>query len=370
VTPNAALAGRSVTGGLVNAADAVDYLPATAAFVGADEAAQGNWQSVSGADGYSLARGPAALPAYAQVSLAGQLDWVWAASTPDPRALQKPGQADRLAACWYSGYSFTVDVNLTDGQEHEVGLYLVDWDRRGRAARVEVLDADTGTVLHSHVASNFGEGRHLVYTLGGHVRIRLTPVNSVNVVLSGLFFGDPVGPPEPPEPPDPPSGTVAFVGQDLTTRGDWQPAYGADGYSLAQGPAALPAYAQVALGEQFNWVWAASTTDPRALQKPGQADRLAACWYGYGFTVDVNLTDGQEHEVGLYLVDWDRRGRAARVEVLDTGTGAVMHTQTVSGYADGLYLVYRLGGHVRVRLTPVNSVNVVLSGLFFDGPSG
>jgi serine protease len=366
VTPNAALAGRSVTGGLVNAADAVDDLPATATFVGVDETAQGDWASVSGADGYSLARGPAALPGYAQVSLAGQLDWVWAASTADPRALQKPGLPDRLAACWFSGTSVTLDVNLIDGQQHAVALYLVDWDRRGRAAQVDVLDAATGAVLHSHVASNFGEGQHLVYTLGGHVRVRLTPVNSPNVVLSGLFFGDPVGLPEPPDPPEPPSGTVAFVGEDATTRGDWQSAYGTEGYSLAQGPAALPAYSQVALAGQSNWVWAASTLDPRALQKPGQVDRLAACWYAGGFTIDVNLTDGFERLVALYLVDWDARGRTAKVEVLDAGTEAVMHTWTVPAYADGLYLVYQLGGHVRLRVSAVNSSNVVVSGLFFD----
>ena len=55
----------------------------------------------------------------------------------DPRALQRasPQATDRLAATWYSGSPFTIDVNLTDGQTHAVSLYAVDWDTTTRAAR-------------------------------------------------------------------------------------------------------------------------------------------------------------------------------------------------------------------------------------------
>ena len=81
-----------------------------------NSATRGSWAGAYGADGYALAQGASSVPAYAQVGVAGHLNYTWAASTPDSRALQKPGAADRLAACWYGKSSFAVTLNLTGGQ--------------------------------------------------------------------------------------------------------------------------------------------------------------------------------------------------------------------------------------------------------------
>ena len=81
-----------------------------------------------------------------------------------------------------------MDVNLTDGQAHQVALYLLDWDTTGRAERIDVLDAGTGAALDSQVASGFHGGQYLVWSLTGHVRIQLTRTVGLNAVLSGLFF--------------------------------------------------------------------------------------------------------------------------------------------------------------------------------------
>ena len=117
------------------------------------------------ADGYNVVDGgaPAAYPSYAAVTPVGNSDYVWAASTTDLRALQKPtAPSDRVAAAWYSTGSFTVDVNLTDGQPHTVALYLVDWDgNNGRSERVDVLDGATGAVLDSRTVSAFSGGEYL-----------------------------------------------------------------------------------------------------------------------------------------------------------------------------------------------------------------
>src|SRR5262249_44492294 len=120
----------------------------------------------------------------------GQASWTWAASTTDVRALQKPGNpSDRIAATWFAAGNFTVDVNLTDGQTHQVALYLLDWDRQGRSERVDVLDTGTGSVLSTQSASSFGNGEYLVWNLSGHVQLRFTNLAGPNAVLSGLFFG-------------------------------------------------------------------------------------------------------------------------------------------------------------------------------------
>ena len=120
---------------------------------------------------------------------AGQQSWTWAASTTDPRALRRPVGTDRLAATWYSGTSFAIDVNITDGATHQVALYNLDWDfANTRAQRVDVVNATTGAVLDTRTLSAFTNGQYLVWTIGGHVTFRVTSTGAMNAVVSGLFF--------------------------------------------------------------------------------------------------------------------------------------------------------------------------------------
>lgn len=160
----------------------------SATFVKADATTQGSWPSVYGGDGYVLANVGASTPAYAQVSTGGALTWTWNASTTDVRALQRPAAADRVAACWYSGGSFSVDVNLTDGATHHVALYAVDWDSVDRIERIDVLDAATGTTLDSRSLATFHAGAYLVWAVRGHVVFAVTRSGGVNAVVSGMFF--------------------------------------------------------------------------------------------------------------------------------------------------------------------------------------
>ena len=65
---------------------------------------------------------------YAQVVATGYTNPTWMASTTDIRAVQKVSTSDRIAARLESSSSFTIDVNITDGQTHRLALYSVDWD--------------------------------------------------------------------------------------------------------------------------------------------------------------------------------------------------------------------------------------------------
>jgi hypothetical protein len=123
------------------------------------------------------------------MSVSGNSNYTWAGSTTNVRAMQKPGASDRLAACWHSSSSFTVDLNLTGGVHH-VSAYFLDWDNRGRVQRVEVLDAATGAVLDTRTVSGFSGGQYLSWDLSGHVQIRITKLSGTNAVLSGLLFGE------------------------------------------------------------------------------------------------------------------------------------------------------------------------------------
>jgi subtilisin family serine protease len=330
-------------------------------YVTTDPATEGNWKGAYGGDGYNVVdAGPPAYPSYATVTPSGNTDYVWAPSTTDPRALQIPNAAGRIAATWYSPTSFTVDLSLTGGA-HQVALYLLDWDQAGRSEKVDILDANSGAVLDSRTLNSFTGGDYLVWDITGHVQARLTATGGLNAVLSGLFFG--AGGTLPPPPP--PSGSAQFVRTDTATEGSWQGAYGSNGYNVVDAGSSYPTYATVSPSGNSDYVWASSTTDPRALQKPAGPDRIAATWYASTFTVDLNLTGGA-HQVALYLLDWDRNGRSERVDVLDANTGAVIDSRTLNSFTGGDYLVWDITGHVQVRLTATAGVNAVLSGLFFD----
>ena len=82
---------------------------------------------------------------------------------------------------------FTIDVNLTDGRTHSVALYLLDWDQLARTLRVDVLDAATGAVLDTREASGFQNGRYLVWSLTGHITLRVTNTGPQNAVVSAVF---------------------------------------------------------------------------------------------------------------------------------------------------------------------------------------
>src|SRR5262249_6879299 len=170
---------------------AATQVTSSAAFVTKDSATQGTWQTAYGADGYNISQFGATVAAYAGVTLSGNANYVWTSSTTDARALLEPGSPNRLAACWYSGSSFNIDVNLTDGKSHQLALYALDWDSYGpRSERIDVLDAGTGTVLNSQTVSSFAGGQYLVWNVSGHVQFRVTNlVAGANAVVSGLFFG-------------------------------------------------------------------------------------------------------------------------------------------------------------------------------------
>jgi hypothetical protein len=337
---------------------------ALASFVGTDFNTEGSWGGVVGTDGYLLPGVSSALPAYAQVTPSGQLGWTWSASTTDRRAPQTSPQATaRSAACWYSPSQFSVDLNLIDGKNHQVALYLLDWDSTSRGEKIQVVDLNTGKILDLRPVNGFHNGQWLVWNLTGHVRITFTRLQGANAVLNGLMFD----PPAAPIVPQPVPTSVAFQSSDTTTQGTWSGAYGADGYDLFGGNQSILGYAAVAAAGETAWTWAASTTDLRALQQsPGSTSRLAAAWDApSSFTLDVNLTDGNAHRVALYLVDWDSTFRSETVTMTDAATGSVLDSRAVSAFHNGEYLVWTATGHFKITIARTGGANAVASALLF-----
>jgi YD repeat-containing protein len=180
---------------------------ATATFVRTDTTTQGSWKTRYGSNGFEVVNDSVSYPTYATVSATGQSLFTWVASTSDWRALQKSASAtDRIAATMYSNGTFTINVNLTDGQSHQLALYCLDWDLQdGRQQRIDMRDAATNTLLDSRTVTSYTQGKYLIWTLRGNLKIELTTLAGYNAVISGLFFDPPNTPP-----PAPPRG--AFNG--------------------------------------------------------------------------------------------------------------------------------------------------------------
>jgi hypothetical protein len=163
-----------------------------------------------------------------------------------------------------------------------------------------------------------------------------------------------------------PFNSAAYAGSDATSHGTWKGAYGADGYVIASDSTSQAGYATATPGGT-PYVWLPSTTDPNCLQKGASAtDRIASVWYSStSFTIDANITDGGLHTVSLYALDWDKAGRAERIDVLDYSTLQVLDTRTISNFTTGLYVSWNITGHVTFRVTLLGGSNAVISGIFF-----
>src|ERR1019366_3223513 len=148
--------------------------------------------------------------------------------------------------------------NLTDGAIHPVALYMVDWDGTTRAQNVTISDASTNAVLDMESFSGFYNGQYGVWNIQGNVNITVTPTGTGAAVVSGIFLGP--GSAVSTSPINPPT-TQYFSGLDSTTQGAWNGKYGGEGYLIANGASATPAYAVVGVSGALTYTWAGASSD-------------------------------------------------------------------------------------------------------------
>jgi len=163
---------------------------------------------------------------------------------------------------------------------------------------------------------------------------------------------------------------ATFVTSDTTTQGNWQGAYGSDGFYMAYANASPPSYGSVTFANNYGRLWATSTTDVRDLENPAPATgRTAASWYTGNYcceSFDVSITDGNAHTVAFYLLDWNNGGRVQSIVATDP-SGNVLDSRTYSNFTNGVWAVYTVCGNVTFTVNQISNFALV-SGVFF-GPS-
>ena len=161
---------------------------------------------------------------------------------------------------------------------------------------------------------------------------------------------------------------ATFVKTDEKTAGNWKGTYGADGAIIIADAEKPPQYAKVTSGNKGAGAWVNPTDDVRALKKfaADAKDRIAGCWAGETFDIDIDLTDGLEHQVAVYCLDWDTKTREMAINVENVATGDVLDRRLVADFHGGKYLVWKIKGHVNLRITNNGPLNAVVSGILFD----
>ena len=337
-----------------------------------DGTTDGNWFGAYGTQGYDIAGDPASIPSYASITVSGGGIVGWPSLATAPQALENPNGVGRIADVWESSTSFTVNVTLNDGQAHELALYFVDWNNSGRVEQIQLVDPSSGAVLDTRVLSSFTSGVYYQYAVSGSVEIKITKVGRGSwPVLDGVFLDPAAGSVGNSTASLAASPTASLIGSNKATEGNWIGAYGTQGYDVIGTPASLPNYVTITPVGQLSSTWAATTTDPRALQTAGGTGRIAANWSSTtSFNVDVDLTDSFVHNLTLYFVDWDSTARTEQVQLFAASGGKLLDTETVSAFHSGVYLNWAVSGNVVIRITKLSGSSAVLSGLFLSAPTG
>ena len=329
--------------------------PSPTLFFRTDVSTAGNWKPSYGVEGQVLPGDATNLPAYATVAVNGAAVTNYLPSSSDTNSLQQSAGPGRQLSGWSSPTNFILDLNLTDGQNHQVALYFWDSTNAGRTQTVDVVDMATSNLLDHRTIAGFTQGQWWVWQVTGHVQFQFTSLTGPDCLLNGLAFGS--------------GSAVQFIGQDTTTQGNWQSLYGEDGACIAGDLSVPPAYGNVVVRNK-TLIWSPASSDPRALLPPGTNSGPFAAWIAagdYATNLDLNLTDTASHQLAVYCVDAEGLGRKQTISLIDPHNNTVLDSQVLTNFTAGTYLVWNVQGSIRLQLQTLCTNTAVLSGIFFGG---
>ena len=163
--------------------------------------------------------------------------------------------------------------------------------------------------------------------------------------------------------------TARYEGRDSKTSGAWKGKYGTRAAWLpnVSGMEPQAGYRLEVDGTAF--AWDNGTSDPRALESPGSGAtaRKATCWYGDdAVSCTIMPPDAQPYRLSLYVLDYDRNGRANRIGLSDESVVLATNEASKAENEGSTYISWSVTGPVRVKLSKKAGFNATLSGVFID----
>lgn len=165
---------------------------ASATYIGADTTTKGSWKGVYGTTGYFLAEtsaGVSSLPSWCSgVTLTGETFFSFSSFT-DPAAEPDNGNTTgTFLNIWYSGTSWTIEIDQSATTYYDLSLYLIDADNAGRTCTVTVYDTSNVQLAPTQSYSAMEHGIWSRWKISGSVKIVLTNTGPNNVDSSGFLF--------------------------------------------------------------------------------------------------------------------------------------------------------------------------------------
>ena len=183
----------------------------TAQLLGQDFDTKGDWVGVYGSEGSVIAEENNELenlPAYATYEFEDDQFYTWwdsesgdpahaddeeLAASREASALFKTAEkTERIAACWYETYYFSLYLNVGDAPK-KVTLYMNDFDSYSRSAEVTVKNKNGKAMKEEPAEKVFFDideyvgGCYISYLISGEVQFDFDCLGG-NVTLSGIFF--------------------------------------------------------------------------------------------------------------------------------------------------------------------------------------
>lgn len=354
--------GSAVLGGMF-----VDAVPTTpSAVVRTDLVTAGDWINAYGDVGYVLPGLANVLPAGVGVTSTASTSVV-AAGARERWLPESPASVGvRSTGVLTAAGPFDVQVNVGSATR-EVSFYLVNPLRTATTQRVQLLDGSGGVAAQQDVLLSGRSGAYVTLRLTGENTVRLHGLGAVGrgASLAGVFVNSS-------NTPGSPQGTRGFfVGSNATLGGRWRGSYGLSGQWVVGAQTSFPSFVSSSpmptAGGSITLL-TGNTNNAAAPQNPNLTrGNLVGYLQTQGTTsLPVTIADGSTRRLTAYFVDFDRRRRVQRVELVDTTTGQVLSSQLVREFQRGKYLSWDVSGSVAIRLTRVEGPSAVLSAVFFD----
>jgi hypothetical protein len=161
-----------------------------------------------------------------------------------------------------------------------------------------------------------------------------------------------------------------FLARDATSGGQWRGTFGTravwmPGMDAPETPRA-GFRLKVDDGQAFTWQ-AAAPTDRRVPQHPKGLVPAAACWFADDLLrLRLVPPDAGPYRLTLYLLDYDRNGRAMEVGLADDLQTLDSRRVTTVETEGGVYLTWLAHGPLSIEVHKLAGFNAVLSAVFVD----
>jgi hypothetical protein len=115
--------------------------------------------------------------------------WTWSEDDPGDKRVPQPAKDGEKtpATCWFADESFSLTVTPPETKPYKVTLYVVDYDRGGRAQEVKVEGIDKAEPI---VAADCEGGVYLTWQADKPLTIKMNKVDGPNCVVSAVFIDE------------------------------------------------------------------------------------------------------------------------------------------------------------------------------------